>query len=240
MPILSGPLQLAATDARDISSEKEHALGTLAQAGDGSLYRYAQAGATALAAGKLTVAATQAANHENIAVAAAAAVGATEVTVTLGATAVIANQYADGYLVINDAAGEGIQYRISSHPAADASASLVVTLVDPIEVALTTSSEATLLLNPWGSVVISAADQADFATGWPEVAVTAEYYFWCKTRGVVAGLADEAVTAGLDLTIGSSTVGAVEAADAAGEQVIGTAIQALVDTEYRAFFAKID
>jgi hypothetical protein len=240
MPILSGPLQLAASDARETSATQEHELGVLATAADGSLYRYAQAGDTALDAGKLTVAATQIANHENIAVAAAAAVGATEVTVTLGATAATANYYADGYLVVNDADGEGVQYRISSHPAADASASLTVTLLDPVEVALTTSSEVTLLANPWKSVVISAADQADFATGWPEVAVTEGYFFWAKTRGVVAGLADEAVTAGLDLTIGSSTVGAVEAADAAGEQVIGTAIQALVDTEYRAFFAKID
>jgi hypothetical protein len=93
------------------------------------------AGAAALAPGKLAVAATVVANHQNMAVAAAAAVGATSVTVTLGATAATADYYADGFLTINDAAGEGISYRVKSHPAHAGSGSLVVELYDPIKVA---------------------------------------------------------------------------------------------------------
>jgi hypothetical protein len=74
----------------------------------------------------------------------------------------------------------------------------------------------------------------------PNVAVTAAFYAWLQTGGECAVLADEAVAKGLSLTIGTGVVGAVEAADGAGEQVIGVASEALVDTEYRSAFLTID
>jgi hypothetical protein len=74
----------------------------------------------------------------------------------------------------------------------------------------------------------------------PNVAVAADAYFWCQTRGTCAVLWDEAVTKGQALTIGSSTVGAVEAQDAAGEPQIGIAQMAGVDTEYQPAFLCID
>lgn len=234
MAILSGPAQLFGIDAHETGATQLHPLGTIGFTLDNRKYVYGKAGATALAAGKLVVNADPVTNHTNIAVASAAAVGATQVTVTLGATAATANQYAEGFLVINDAAGEGIAYKIASHPAADASASLTVTLEDEVQVALTTSSEASLVYNLYDNVVISATDQADMAVGVPNVAVTEEYYAWFQVAGRCAVLADEAVNRGLALTIGTGVAGAVEALDAAGEQHIGVAADALVDTEYRA------
>lgn len=238
--MLTGFAQLSPMDTLKESSTQELPLGTIGMTKDGRAYRYAQAGGTALAAGKINVAATQVANHENIAVADAAAVGDTEITVTLGATAASANDYAGGYAVVNDAAGEGQAYAISGHPAADASASLVLKLTDAVETALTTSSEVSLIKNPWKDVVVSVADQADMAVGVAPIAVTAEYYFWCQTRGVCSALADETLAVGKALTIGSSVVGALEVVDTAGEPQIATAIQAGVDTEYRAVYLQID
>jgi hypothetical protein len=229
-----------AQDFRDISSTKELSLGTKGVTRDGRIYRYSLAGAVALAPGKICINADLVANHTNQAVQAAATVGATEVSVTLGATAATADQYKDGYLVINDADGEGINYLINGHAAHAGSGTLVVNLVDPIEVALTTSSEYTLKANTWAGVVISIADQADQCVGVPNVAVTAAYYAWLQTGGECSVLADEAVAKGLALTIGSSTVGAVEALDAAGEYQIGVASEALVDTEYRSAYLTID
>jgi len=239
--MLSGTIQVTARDARVTSTDALQEVGTLAHGADGSLYRYAKAGASDLDPGKLCVAATQEANHANIGVAAAAAAGDKEVSVTLGATAVTANAYANGYLVVNDADGEGVVYRISGHLAADASATLVVNLKDEVEVALTTSSEVSLVKNPWQDIVVAAVDQADRAVGVPEVTIGDTEYGWVKTRGICSVLADEAVSSpGTALTIGSAVAGAVEAADAAGEQVIGYAFQALVDTEYRAVDLQID
>jgi hypothetical protein len=233
-------INISAQDARDISSTQEMALGTIGQTGDGRVYRYAKNAAVALAAGKLCVNADLVTNHTDQAVAATAAVGDTEVSVTLGATAATEDQYKDGYLVINDAAGEGIAYRVVGHPAHAGSGTLVVRIAEPIKVALTTSSNYTLKYNTWGNIIISIADQADQAVGVPNVAVTASYYCWVQTRGECPVLADENVTKGLALTIGSSVVGAVEAADGAGEPIIGVASEALVDTEYRSAYLQID
>lgn len=230
--------EITVQDVRTESETQQESLGAIAQTPDGRQYRYCKAGAVALDPGKLVVNADEVANHVNIAVASAAAVGAEEITVTLGATAATADQYKDGYITINDAAGEGISYLIAGHPAADASASLTVKLAEPVKVALTTSSEASLHV-PFGGVVISVSDQADMPVGVPNIGVTASYYFWAQTRGFCAVLADEAVTQGLAVTTGSSVGGAVEGADAAGEAVVGHTIDDLVDTEYRPIFLSI-
>jgi len=238
--MISGNVQLFAHDINGESSVQEHPLGTLGVTPDGRSYRYGKAGAVALSPGKLCVAAAVVANHQNMAVAAAAAVGATEVTVTLGATAATANQYAGSYLVINDAAGEGKAYLVSGHPAADASASLTVKLAEPVQVALTTSSEASLHYHPYAGVLVSVADQGDMAVGIPNIGVTASYFCWLQTRGVCSALADETLAIGTALTTGSSVVGALEVVDAAGEPQVAVALQAGVDTEYRAVFLQLD
>jgi hypothetical protein len=229
-----------AQDFRDISSTRQLPLGTRGETRDGRKYRYALAGATALDPGKLAVNADLVSNHTNIVVAAAVSVGATKVTATLGATAATANQYQDGYLVVNDAAGEGINYLINGHAAVLSAGVITVNLVDQVEVALTTSSEVTLKANPYSGIVVSATDQADQPVGVPNVTITAAYYGWVQTGGECSVLADEAVTKGLALTIGTGVAGAVEALDAAGEFQIGVASEALVDTEYRSAYLTID
>jgi len=238
--MLGTPVVITDQDARDVSSVKLAALGTKAVTPDGRVYRYAKAGGSDLAPGKLAVNADLVANHTNIVVAAAVAVGATRVTATLGATAATQNQYADGYLTVNDAAGEGIQYKIVGNSATDSAGVIKVQLAEPIKVALTTSSEVTLKQNPWSGAVISATDQADQPVGVPNVTIPANYFGWLQTGGECAVLADEAVTKGLALAIGTGTAGAVEALDAAGEFQIGVASEALVDTEYRAAYLTLD
>jgi hypothetical protein len=237
---LSGAVQLFPGDLRATSSSAEMPVGSLGMTKDGRMYRYSLAGAVDLSPGKLAVAAVSVANHTNVSVAAAAAVDAEKVTVTLGATAATANQYAGGYMTMNDAAGEGISYLVSGHPAADASASLVVTLAEPIQVALTTSSQATLSKNPWNGAVISVTDQLDMPVGVPNTTIAAGEYGWIQTGGVCSALADETLAIGADLTIGTSVAGALEVVDAAGEPRIGYAFEAGVDTEYHAVYLQID
>jgi hypothetical protein len=237
---LTAPRTVFEQDFRDISSTKQISLGAYGETRDGRGYRYVLAGGTTLDPGKVVINADLVSNHTNIVVAAAVAAGATKVTATLGATAATLDQYADGYLTVNDANGEGINYLISGHAAVASAGVITVNLVDPVKVALTTSSEVTLKLNPWSGVVISIADQADQPVGVPNVSITNAYYGWVQTKGECAVLADEAVAKGLALTLGSSTVGSVEALDAAGEFQIGVASEALVDTEYRSAYLTID
>jgi len=169
-----------------ISAVKMEDVGTLRKDKFGNSYRYSKAGATALAPGKNTTSPATNADWENIAVAAAVAVGGKIVTVTnvaVGADVLAENYFRGGQLQINDAAGEGHWYRIESSSEITAtSTALTLVLEDGIAVALTTSSEGTLLPSAYMDVVISATATLP-PTGTPLVDVTAEYYYWSQTGG---------------------------------------------------------
>ena len=79
------------------SSVRKEQIGALRIMGDGRKFRYAKNGAVALITGVPTAAPDIVANHESVAPTANVAVGATTVTVTLGATAATADQYAGGF-----------------------------------------------------------------------------------------------------------------------------------------------
>lgn len=239
--MLGTPVVITDQDARDTSATQIMALGTKAVTPDGRVYRYTKAGASDLAPGKLAVNADLVANHVNRTVYADAAIGANSVRVNLGATAATLNQYKDGYLTVNDATGEGIQYKIVGNTAASSSGVVTVKLAEPLKVALVAStSEVTLKKNPWADVVISATDQQDQPVGVPNVTIPATYFGWVQTGGECAVWADEDVVRGQALTIGTGTAGAVEALDAAGEFQLGIASEAMVDTEYRGVYLTMD
>lgn len=238
--MLTQRLSLTNQDARKINASRLHVLGSIAETADGRVYRYTLAGGTSLAPGKLDVAATVNADATNKTVAATVAAGQFQVVLDAGGT-IVADAYKDGYLTVNDATGEGISYAVAGNSGVTGAGEVTVRLKEPLVVGLTIDvSEVTLTQNPWDSVVISAADQLDMAVGIANNAITNAYYGWVQTRGVCSALADESYAIAQNLTIGSSVAGALEANDAAGEQNVGVAIVAGVDTEYREVFLQID
>ena len=206
-----------------------HHLGDKKEFSDGRVFRLAKNGGTALTSGKLVVQGDPVANHLAL-TPTAAAIGDTTLTVTLGATAATANQYADGFAVDITT---GMQYKIKSHPAADASATLKLELYDALLEAIPATDDIDLVANPYSGVVVSAKDQADLAVGVPPIDVTASYYFWLQTAGLAAVLCDEAITRGKAVTTGTGVAGAVEMLDAAGEAQVGIMHEAGVDTKYK-------
>lgn len=232
--MISGFMQITPTDARKTSTTKNGvSLGTTVVTRDGKVYRWSRAGAVALNPGQLTVNSDVTANAVNRTVARTYAVGATQVIVDVGG-AIAADFFADGYLTISDATGEGVNYLVVGNTSTSGAAEMTVTLAEPLVTTLTVDvSEASLVRNENDGVVISAVDQADLAVGVPNTSVAAGSYFWNQIQGECSVLADEAVTKGVELTIGTSVAGAVEAIDLIGEQTVGVATEALVDTEYR-------
>ncbi len=200
-----------AADVFTPHTDQKVKLGTRREMPDGRVFRYAQLGASNVAAARVVQSVVPSSNHVNVAVAAAVAAGAVKITLTLGATAVVANEYADGYLYINDAGAdvttEGYLYRIASHPAADASAACEFTLYNdsPVVIALTTNSEASLHHNPFRKVIIHPSPPTAQALGICPVAVTANQYFWLQTRGPAAVLTQGTLVAG-DFCAPSATV----------------------------------
>ncbi len=230
-------LQISNQAVKETSSTKKMALGTVGETPDGSVFRYSRAGAAALVAANLMVAADPLSNHQNRLiddVVTAPAVGDKKVTIlSIGATAMTADQYTDGYLVTRDNAGEGYRYQVEGHKAYDSSGTdILISLRDPIEVALTSASEVVLEYNPWDLVVLSATDQADLCVGVAHTAVAINYYAWLQVGGIAPVWGDEAFASGSALTIGTGVAGQAEALDAAGEQQIGIALRAGVDAEH--------
>ena len=166
----------------------------------------------------------------------AGAIGAVEVTLTPGATAGAANLYAGGVMVINDATGEGYTYKIKSHPAITASTDFVITLEDPLIVALDATSEVTLVHNQYNGLIIHPVTETGGPVGIGIYAITALYFGWIKTKGVVALLQD-AATGGLGTSVAASTTTAgAGTLVVAGLKEIGTMMATGVSTEYNPIF----
>lgn len=208
----------------------------------GRVWHYAQAGASNLSRGKLAVVATQDAQREDLSFSVAPAIGDKIVNVTIGTGNAAANDYKDGWLVVQDGTGEGRAYPIEGHDAITASTAGKFYLKEAIDTAgALAETGVDLIKNKYDDIVISVTDQADVPVGVPNVAITATYYGWVQTYGACSVLMDEAVVTGLLLTIGSGVAGAVEAQDAAGEPIVGImGPNAGVDTEYQLVYLTLE
>lgn len=231
------------------STQQQADYGQKLDLADDRVFRYARPSTTSISAGKCGTAPVQKTNHQNISVQAAAAIGATSVSVTLGATASVAEEYQDGFLSIGLTPGQGHVYKISDQQAALSGATQTVTLYDPVQVALTTSSKASLVHNAWNGVVEGTV-QTIRPAGVPMTPVTAsstsQPYYWAQTGGIASALNDGAIALGSWITLSGSVSGAV----AAMSGTYGTAlltprvgemrIKVGVDTQYEPVFLTID
>jgi hypothetical protein len=224
-----------------VSSTRNEALGTYRLTPDGRGFRYAYNGAAALAVGKCCMMASAVANHIECSLTSAAAIGDVEITVTVGATAVTENLYADGYLQVNNGTGEGYQYQIDSNTACGSSGDTIVTLRQRLQLNLVTSatSEVSLLPNPWYAVVIPTGEE----TGPAGVAITAvpiNYYFWIQTGGMGCVLSYGNDVVGT-IQENGLTAGTVDVANGFDKCFIGTVVSTNnVATEYKPIWLSID
>ncbi len=240
----TGPLSLVANGAFQTSTDASLAtlVGTRFDTSDGREVTLVKNGTVALVAGVLVQDAAIVPNHQDLTVTAYQAYSANgnvpaKVTVTLGATAATANQYAGGFVVVNDNNGEGHTLRIASHPAADSAGSLAITLEEGSSVAITTASQVCLLPAHGADVVIQPTTVTGAQVGVTMNAIAASAYGFVVSRGLTSCLAQGAIGVGLGLSIGS-VAGAV-AVSAATTARLGFAAQAGVDTEYRAVYVNI-
>jgi len=185
----------------------------------------------AVTAGKLLQTAAAITHHRAMGTA-VAAIAATAVTVTLGGTLVSLNQYKDGYLHVYDAAGEGQLLRIASHPAADASATCVITLYDPVTTALTTDSKTDLILNPSKDVILAPTTETGVLVGVTTIDTADNRYFWAQVSGPSSVLLKDALVLGNAAVRSGLQAGACAAATDNVLQEIGDVMVVNADGEY--------
>jgi len=238
----TGPMQLSTQDVYKVSTTKLMPLGTQGATRDGRLFRYGLAGAVTLAPGKINQIAAVVANHQNIAVQSAAAVGDTVLNVTLGATATTANQYDDGYVIGYDASGVGQTLRIAGTPVLALSTSGPFQLGDPVATAMTTSAKVNLEQNMWSNALVYATGATTLlCNGVVNVSLPAANYGWFQTRGTAAVLTNGTIAAGSGVIPGQTTAGSVDI-EAAGTitQRIGFQQQTGTSTKYSTTYLTID
>jgi len=220
------------------SATKKETLGALRFTADGRSFRYARASG-ALAAGKACIMAPAIANHIKQAnTGYTMSVGDMSVNVLIGATALTANQYDDGYLQIYDGAAGAVgqQMMISSHGVSAAGSEAVsLNLAEPVRAAVIATDSFALIPNPW-SVVSNTTALANGFAGIAVIAVTTLYYCWLQTGGVGCVLNQANTALGSNINL-SATAGALETSAGYTSPFIGNTIGfANVSAKYNPIF----
>jgi len=180
-PLKNGPWT---QDIYETSATQQEQIGTLFIDRWGNKYHYAKAGATALAASKMTVSPADDADWVSEACP-TAAVGDRNLTLTIVAygSDVPENYFQGGQFILTDGTAEGMRYPITWSSAFEAADTTVnITLDVPLKVALTSATEFTLVKSPYMATVIQGTE-TDRPAGVPLVAVDANHYYWSQTSG---------------------------------------------------------
>ena len=186
----------------EVTTQKKYPIGTRIDTGD-RIFVYASAAATdvaspgALMCPPVLNGATGA--KVAIAIAADAAVGDYTVTLTNGgASAMAANTYSDGYMIVEDADTMqtatlcGYSYKIKTHPADTAvgnDGDVVFTLFDPLAGALTAVGTVSIVPNPYANLIMVPASATPGAavvgvSCANVVSSTLVQYFWVQVGGM--------------------------------------------------------
>lgn len=241
---LTGPVTVVAADLKSDSSAQLHTLGSYVETADGRGFRYCKMGGTSSVPGKVYVSAawdsTNQAPVGGLEVA-AAAIGDTSVTITTSTTLAV-NLLAGGYMVTDVTPGQGYIYKIDGNTATVAAANCVLTLADPIVIALTTASNVVLVKHPYDAVIVSPGGASTGApVGVSTGIITNAQFGWLQTFGpcaVLAGVATSISLPGVPVTVSAATAGSVIVATAI-LPTVGWAMQLFTATEYQMVFLTI-
>lgn len=157
---------------------------------DGRRYRFGRNGAGAATAGLLFQGEVPDGNFDTLAVPAATAttntVGLRALSVTLPASSIAANLWAEGYAVTeaNAGAGEGYAYKIVSHAGSAGSEAVTFTLATALKHTLNTSDKVTFVKHLGGDVIIHPAPRTAALFGVAAGAIAAASYGWFAFAGV--------------------------------------------------------
>lgn len=231
MSKLSSNILIQPQDLFVFSSTASADLGAKGATSDGREFVYVKAGGTALVPGTLQQAPAIIANLQNVAVS-TQAIGDKTITLTISSTAITAGSLVGGVVVFNAGTGVGQTLKIASHNSGTIT-SLVLKLEDAILTATSSSdTKACVLPNPYNGVIINPTTPTNKPVGVAIAAITAGYYGWIQTKGLVSCLNDSATAVGLAIAPSQAVAGAVKTGATTLDSV-GSAAQAGVNTEYR-------
>jgi len=241
MSFFYGSIFGAFGDEKVSGTTKLHPFGTRLILPDGRIFKYGQmSSAAAIGAGQICQTAATVANHDmDLVMTAAASVGDKSFSITLGNTAATEDQYAEGYIGINDGAGEGHLYKIRQHDAIGSGGTGTINLSDgdTVSEATTTSSLAGLHKHPYKDIIIYPTTTSGFCVGVAAAEIAASSYGWFQTWGLGMVLCDVAFVPGNHIRVSDNTAGSAEPLDRDAtnendEEIGVAALIAPVSTDY--------
>jgi hypothetical protein len=195
-----------------VSSTKTNRLGAEGYMFPGRWFKYALAGeAVTVALIQTTVTAID--GHDLDLAVNTAAAGDTTLNVTPASTAVIANEYADGFIIVNNEGEEGHQYLVKEHPAAGVGVEVVITLDEPdgLVTAFVAATVVGLTHSDCFDFVVNPTSFTDAPLGVACVDWSDNDFGWLQFRGNGIGVADATAPAGaLPIASSNGTAGAFE------------------------------
>ena len=225
-------------DEKVTGTTQLHPYGTRMVLPDNRVFYYGQT-VGAQTAGAICQSPVGIANHDMDLATNTASSGDKSVTVTVGGTAVTANQYADGYLYVNDGTGEGHIYKIRQHDAISSSGSGAINLYDgdAIATGFVAATIGGLAKNPYKDFIVYPTTATGHAVGVAATDFDDDDFGWLQTWGPAAVLCDVAFVIGNHVRVSDGTAGSGEPLDRDGthenEEVIGVAsLIAPVTTDY--------
>lgn len=242
MPLVAPFPQITSLDLYKTESNPSTNVGQLAATTDGRMFRYVKAGGVTTVRGNLLQSPANDSNFKDMSVQAAVAVGATTIPVTLGGTSTTAGQFVGGTLVISVTPGIGQVFTIVSHDVATNGTTCNFNVLEPVQVALTTSSKATTQLNPYMGVIAQPTTSTGMAVGGSVTAITNAQYGWIQTHGMGGALSDATVTSAAAFALSPSvtTAGTVTKAVTL-QQVVGQSmVMVTVSAQVEPIFWLID
>jgi len=245
---LTGFPHITGQDVYAASITPQTSLGVYMETDDGRGFRYVKNGAVATVAGKVYQGSTE--DTTNLAPSgglsiAAAVKGATQIVLTSSITYATINGLAGGYVSVNVGTGVGQLVRIAGNTAVTGAAGMIITLDDPLLVALDTSSKITIRQSVFNGILVAPATMTNSIVGVavnviPASTATVPQYGWIQTHGICSCLETGTGTCGIALgVLQGGTIGSLAPA-IAGTPIIAFSCGTVVTGEYGTVFLTIN
>ena len=231
-------------EVRKVSDTPLHPLGSVARYGDKE-FRYVGYGGTILAGRTVRRSVVAVSDLTNKAMVNSEYL-AGETIITLkgsgsGSDDAGGNEYAGGYLNVNDSNGEGFAYRILANESLDisnTSATAKFRLEEPLVKALTTASDVTLVKPPYVTLITTDTGIDDFVVGVAAADAASGKFGWVQIKGPCSTKVSGTLVAGNGVVNGTAA-GAV--GPATGElAVIGRVMVINANTEHALIWLNMD
>lgn len=193
------------------SASQLYPLGTRLERGE-CVWRYCENATATLAIGRpvQSAARTHAEQDDDIVVGVAGSIGGNTISLTSTTNLAVAplssaNTLAEGYIFVNDGAGQGQCRKIRAQEAFVTTTATLHTVYEDWTIEVTAANgQVGLVQSSFKNVIVSQATLTGMCVGVPGIPVTADYFFWAQTKGPAAVVTKQAISFGTAVVVGTT------------------------------------